>query len=63
VLVDVVDALLFAGAGPTGGVNPFNPFLATPPPGSAPPPLNDGPVRMADDPLNALTEDLLGPPR
>jgi hypothetical protein len=50
-------------AGPTGAVNPFNPFLATPPAGSAPPPLNEGPVRMANDPLNELTDHLLGAPK
>jgi hypothetical protein len=55
--------VLLLPAGPTGGVNPFNPFLAVAPPGSQPPPLNEGPMRMANDPLNELTEDLLGPPK
>jgi hypothetical protein len=49
-----------AAAGPTGSVNPFNPFMATPP---AAAPVEAGPVRMADDPLNALTEEILGPPK
>eukprot|EP00775_Hariotina_reticulata_P008689 gene8689-8870_t len=53
-------------AGPTGtlapaggaAVNPFNPFLATPPPAA---PVEQGPVRLANDPLNQLTEELLKP--
>lgn len=50
-----------AAAGPTGAaVNPFNPFLATPPPAA---PVEQGPVRLQNDPLNALTEELLGPPK
>jgi hypothetical protein len=49
-----------AAAGPTGAVNPFNPFMAMAP---AAAPVEAGPVRMADDPLNALTEEILGPPR
>eukprot|EP00879_Flechtneria_rotunda_P002687 GHRR01002893.1.p1 GENE.GHRR01002893.1~~GHRR01002893.1.p1 ORF type:complete len:728 (+),score=275.11 GHRR01002893.1:55-2184(+) len=43
-----------------GAVNPFNPFLATAP---AAVPVETGPVRLANDPLNELTEELLGPPR
>lgn len=55
-------------AGPTGALppanpaaNPFNPFLAVAPPSSAAP--AQGPVRLENDPLNELTEDLLGPPK
>eukprot|EP00878_Enallax_costatus_P003222 GHUV01003425.1.p1 GENE.GHUV01003425.1~~GHUV01003425.1.p1 ORF type:complete len:399 (+),score=175.32 GHUV01003425.1:140-1198(+) len=54
-------------AGPTGALapanpaaNPFNPFLAVAPPAAAP---TVGPVRLENDPLNELTEDLLGPPK
>jgi hypothetical protein len=45
--------------GPAGGAaNPFNPFLATAPPAA---PVEQGPVRLANDPLNQLTEELLKP--
>lgn len=55
-------------AGPTGALapanpaaNPFNPFLAVAPPSAAAAPV--GPIRLENDPLNELTEDLLGPPK
>jgi hypothetical protein len=48
----------------TGG-NPFNPFLSSPaaPAGPAPTTQEFAAVKMANDPLNAITEELLGPPK
>lgn len=64
-------AMVPYGMGPFGGAtgaltpsnpaaNPFNPFLAVAPPSAAP---TVGPIRLENDPLNELTEDLLGPPK
>jgi len=54
------------GAYPAGGLmtgsNPFNPFLSTPA-GPAPTAQAFAAVKLANDPLNAITEELLGPPK
>ena len=55
------------GAYPAGGLmtgsNPFNPFLSTPAAGPAPTAQEFAAVKLANDPLNAITEELLGPPK